>query len=54
MNMSAEKFVAAGKASIETGLQAASAASASLFSAVERLSSLNRQPPVRCSTTASR
>ncbi len=41
MNMSAEKFVAAGKASIETGLQAASAASASLFSAVERLSSLN-------------
>ncbi|MCW5580070.1 MAG: TIGR01841 family phasin [Luteimonas sp.] len=41
MNMSTEKFVAASKASIETGLQAASAASASLFAAVERLSSLN-------------
>ncbi|ATE61542.1 TIGR01841 family phasin [Thauera sinica] len=41
MSISPEKFVAAGKASLETSLQAASAASASLFSAVERLSSLN-------------
>lgn len=41
MNMTPEQIVAAGKANVETSLQAATSASTSLFAAVERLSSLN-------------